>query len=122
MNDLLVVLGSLVLIGLTIWWFFAKESTQQTAHIENGLQRATITVQGGYRPEVITLKKDLPAELVFLRKDSSSCLEEIIFPELGIQKKLSLRHKNRIDIPALKPGEYGYSCGMRMYHGKLVVK
>lgn len=120
--QLIALLISTALIGLTIWWFFGKKESEQTAVTEHGRQQATVVVDGGYKPEVTVLQKDTPTDLIFLRKDTSSCLEEVIFPDLGLQQKLSLKQSNVISIPALRPGEYGYSCGMRMYHGKLVIK
>lgn len=120
--QLIALVASAALIGLVAWWFFGKKTSKQTATVEGDRQQATVVVDGGYRPEVTVLQKDTPTELIFLRKDASSCLEEVVLPDFGIQKKLSLEHSNVISVPALQPGEYTYSCGMRMYHGKLVVK
>lgn len=120
--QLFSLLISGLLIGIVIWWFFGKRNSEQTAVLKNGVQQAAVVVDGGYKPETTVLQSGIPAKLIFIRKDASSCLEAVVFPDLGIQEKLSLKKENVISIPELKPGEYGYSCGMRMYHGKLVVR
>lgn len=122
MDKLVVVILSLAAITATVWWFLGKKSSQQKAKIKNGIQQATITVEGGYKPEITELKSGIPAKITFIRKDASNCLEEIIIPDFGIQKKLTLNKPDVILLNDLTPGEYSYSCGMRMYHGKLVVK
>jgi plastocyanin domain-containing protein len=123
MDKILVIIASLALIALVLWWFFGPhESSEASAAQQAGTQTATITVQGGYRPETITLKQGVPAALTFIRKDPSSCLEEVILPDFGVSQKLPLGQPHTLTINPDKPGEFSYSCGMRMYHGKLVVK
>jgi hypothetical protein len=89
------------------------------AKIEGGVQRISIdTSRGSYDPNEIALKAGVPAEITF--SASSGCLRTVIFPDAGIQADLS--QGATIKLPAMKAGEYQFSCGMRMVFGKLVVK
>ena len=77
---------------------------------------------GGYSPETIVLKKNVPARIIFNRKDPSSCLDQVIFPDFGVHEALPLGEKHVIEITPEKAGEYGYSCGMNMMHGHMIVE
>lgn len=109
-------------MAFVVWWFFGRSESQGSATESGNTQNASITVNGGYNPEITTVQAHKPVTLTFRRKDASGCLEEVIFPDFGIQKKLELNGEDIIELPELEPGEYAYSCGMRMYHGKVVVK
>ena len=64
----------------------------------------------------------LAAILTFLRKDSNSCLEEVVLGDFKVRKYLPLNQKITIELTPQKAGEFGYSCGMNMFHGKIIVK
>ena len=49
----------------------------------------TITVDGGYKPNIIKIPKDKPTTLTFIRKDANSCLEEVVFPDYKIKEYLA---------------------------------
>ena len=85
-------------------------------------ENVEIIVEGGYTPEVISLQLGKPATITFLRKDPSSCLEEVVLSDFKIRKFLPLNEKVSIAVTPTKTGEYTFSCGMNMYHGKIVVK
>lgn len=123
MTDLLVLLSSLTLVGLIVWWFFMKPDTEViAAKMDGGYQTIAITASGGYTPQKVLLQKDIPARLVFTRKDASSCLEEIVLPDFGIQKKLPVNEPVTIEVKPDKAGRFTYSCGMHMFFGEVVVK
>ena len=52
----------------------------------------------------------------------SGCFDEVIFPDFGIGEKLPVGEDFAIDIPTDTPGEFQYSCGMRMFFGKVIIK
>ena len=80
-----------------------------------------IIVNGGYYPEIISIPYGKTTKLNFTRKDPSSCLEEIVLGDFKIRKTLPLNQTITIPITPQKEGEYIYSCGMNMFHGKIKV-
>ena len=122
MDKLLVIVAAAILIGLIIYWFFGPKNLVAVAsdHIGSD-QSATITVDGGYSPAVLALKAGIPAKITFLRKDPSGCLEEVIMPDFGIAEKLPVNQPLTVTINPEKVGEFTYTCGMRMFSGKIQV-
>lgn len=93
----------------------ADSSQHQAREIE-------IVVQAGYKPNRIELIEGEHVALRFIRKESSGCSREVVFPALGIRKELPEGTPVVIQLPALKPGEYEFKCGMDMLRGKIVVR
>lgn len=81
-----------------------------------------ITVEGGYSPEVISIPKGRPTKINFIRKDPTNCLGEVVLGDFKIRRKLPLNQRVSIEITPQKSGEFVYSCGMNMYHGKIIVR
>lgn len=81
-----------------------------------------ILVEGGYKPDRIFIPYGKTTKLNFLRKDSNSCLEEVIIGDFKVRKFLVLNEKTTVEIKADKKGEFDFSCGMGMFHGKLIIK
>lgn len=100
-----------------VYWFFLKKKSGEVAVYDS----VDIIVNGGYSPEVISLQKGKTVKLVFFRKDPSSCLEEVVLGDFHIRKHLPLNQKTTIEITPQKSGEFGYSCGMGMFHGRIRV-
>ena len=118
-----VIIIAITLIGLILWWFFApRKNTTAIAKSENNHQQITITVSGGYSPEIVELKQGIPATLVFHRENPSNCFDEVVFPDFGIRQRLPVDKDFSIDMPTDKTGEFRYSCGMHMFFGKVIVK
>jgi plastocyanin domain-containing protein len=121
-DKLIVLVTAISLIGLIIWWFFGKHTSESVAAtVEANEQSVEITVDGGYTPNVVTLKKGIPAKLIFLRKDPSGCLEEVVMPDFGVSSKLPINKPHVININPTKTGEFKYACGMNMFFGKVIV-
>ena len=81
-----------------------------------------ITVDGGYSPEVISIPAGKTTKLNFTRKDPSSCLEEVVLGDFKVRKYLPLNQTVTIPITPQKEGEFVFSCGMNMFHGKIIVR
>lgn len=115
-DKIIVILVGLVIIAAVYWFFFKKSKKEVAVH-----GSVDIIVEGGYTPEIINVPKGKKTTLTFLRKDSNSCLEEVVLGDFKIRKQLPLNQKVSVDITPLRSGEYTYSCGMGMFHGKIIV-
>lgn len=116
-DKILVIVFGVVGIFFTYWFFLMKEEKEVEATGE-----IDITVNGGYSPEVISIPAGKSTKLNFLRTDSTECLSELVLGDFKIKKKLPLNQKVTVEIEPEKKGEFQYSCGMNMYHGKIVVR
>ena len=116
-DKILVTIFGLFGIVFT-YWFFLMKKDQEVAVKDNSID---ITVDGGYEPDVIVVPKGQTTALNFLRRDPSSCLEEVVLGDFKIRKFLPLNKKVTIMITPKKTGEFAFSCGMNMFHGKLKV-
>ncbi len=110
------VLGALGIIF--IYWFFLGKKEKEIEISDS----VDVTVSGGYSPEVISVPRGKTTKINFIRTDPTECLGEIVLGDFKIKKELPLNQKVTIEIKPEKPGEYGYACGMNMYHGKIIVK
>ena len=102
-------------------FFFGKRRSVATRPLPTGAQEVTIVVEGGYKPDSIVAKKGVPLKLVFDRRESNPCSDEIVLPEFGIRRPLPARVKTVIEVVPEREGEFPFSCGMNMLHGKIKV-
>ena len=117
LDQILVTLAGIGGIAFT-YWFFLMRSVRAVAAADF----IDITVDGGYSPEVIEISKGKTTKLTFTRSDPSSCLEEVVLSDFKIRKRLPLNQAVTIELTPQKTGEFIFSCGMNMYHGKILVK
>lgn len=117
LDKILVTLFSLGGIAFTYWFFLMKKEEVVAVTSDS----VDITVSGGYQPEVISIPKGKTTKINFLRRDPSSCLEEVVLSDFKIRKYLPLNQNVSIEITPQKAGEYQFSCGMNMFHGKVKV-
>ena len=122
-SQLLVLAGGLAAILWVNWYFFLAGRTAALAKVgARGIQEATITVLGGYSPAVVTVKKGIPVRLTFDRQETSSCSEEIVFPDFGIRRFLPAHERTVIEFTPDKAGSFDFTCGMSMLRGKMMVE
>lgn len=113
---LVLVLG---IAGIVfVYWFFLGKKEQ----IVEAKEEIDIVVDGGYSPALISVPVGKTTKINFTRRDSNSCLEEVVLSDFKIKKYLPLNQKVTVEITPEKEGEYGFSCGMNMYRGKIIVK
>lgn len=116
MDKIIVTISGILGILFTYWFFLMKKNSGVAVS-----GSVDITVKGGYSPEIISVSKGKKTKLNFIRKDSNSCLEEVVLGDFGIRKYLPLNEEVTIEITPQKAGKFTYSCGMNMFHGKIIV-
>jgi plastocyanin domain-containing protein len=90
------------------------------AKLEGAVQRISVDLsQGFYDPTVIEAKAGMPLEITF--GQGQGCLSSVLVPSAGIDQDLT-QGGAVVKLPAMQPGEYEFSCGMKMVFGKIVVK
>src|SRR6516165_2828856 len=90
--DIVVVIVSAAAIAGLGWFFFAPRRAR-TAELAGGVQRVTVTVRGGYSPDVIRARQGVPLELVFDRQESRDCTSRVVFPDLAVSASLPACHR-----------------------------
>lgn len=92
------------------------------ARLENGVQKATVTIDGGYTPTAIAVTAGKPVELTFVRKETSGCGNVIRFPGLNFERTLAAGERTVVTFTPKKSGATAFTCGMGMYRGQVVAK
>lgn len=96
------------------------EPVEGAAQVQGDVQTISVDVSKGYyEPNVLKLKAGVPAQITF--GQSSGCTGEVMSKELGFFEDLT-GGPVTVDVAALEPGEYAFSCGMEMVFGKIVVE
>jgi len=119
--ELAVLFGGVALC-VGIYWFFFGPKRAHGAELRDGFQEVTITVKGGYSPDVIRLKEGVPARLVFDRQEAGECTSRVVFPDLGLSKALPAYGSATVEFTPELAGEFAFACGMNMVHGTLIVQ
>ena len=117
MDKIIVTILGIGGIVFTFWFFLMKK--EKEVNVEGEVD---ITVSGGYSPEVISIPKGRLTKINFLRTDPTDCLEEVVLGDFKIRRKLPLNQKVTVEITPTKTGEFKFTCGMNMFHGKVIVK
>lgn len=126
----IVVVGGIAAIVWVNWYFFLAERSSAvvapdgaaTGTDSQAIAEIPVVVHGGYDPATIRVAAGRPVRLVFDRQETSSCSEEVVFPDFGIRRFLPTGQKVAIEVTPPKPGRYEFACGMGMLHGALVAE
>ncbi len=118
LGELSVIGGGIAGIAWVNWYFFVAGRAAATVQGSE----VVITVAGGYSPATIRARAGVPLRLVFDRKDTSSCSEEVVFPDFGVRKFLRTGERTTIEITPPKPGKYEFMCGMSMLRGTVIAE
>ena len=115
--------GGLTAIAWVNWYFFHSErSTVVAAAAGGGAQEVTIAVRGGYAPATVHVQAGRPVRLVFDRQETSSCSEEVVFPDFGLRRFLPAHERTVVELTPPTPGTYEFTCGMSMLRGRVVAE
>ena len=119
---LVTAVGALAIVGVAAFFLLPKGGETRAVLGSSGFQEAMILVKGGYSPDLIVAAAGTPIRLTFLREESGACSERVVFADFHKSAELPEGQQVAIELPAAKPGEYLFQCGMAMLRGKLVVR
>jgi plastocyanin domain-containing protein len=86
---------------------------------------ATVTIRvdaSGYHPARIRAAPNSEITLSFLRTTDECCGQQLKIPSIGIQRDLPLQQPVAIQVRVPASGQIGFTCGMDMYRGAIVVQ
>ncbi|WP_238154467.1 heavy metal translocating P-type ATPase [Ornithinimicrobium sufpigmenti] len=109
-----------VLTVLTGWYFFGPKKSRR-AELEGGRQVVTVTVKGGYSPDLVEVVQGVPVRLVFDRQESGDCSSRLVLPDFRINQALPAYASTTVDFTPQQTGEFGFACGMNMLQGRVRV-
>ena len=129
-SDWLVLVAAAGAIAWVNWYFFLAGRSGSAAVLAASpavgataaAAQATIVVDGGYSPNTVRVKAGQPVRLVFDRRDTSSCSEEVVFPDFGVRKYLPTGQQTVVEVTPRAPGRYEFMCGMSMLRGTLIAE
>lgn len=117
MDKIIVSITGFLLIVFTFWYFFMKKE-----NLVEATDEIDILVEGGYKPSTISIPFGKTTKINFKRTDENSCLEDVVLSDFKIKRPLPIGEKVTVEVTPDKKGSFDFSCGMGMFHGKLIVK
>ena len=106
--DIFLGVAALVIAAVLTWcilrFFFAPRRRGARATLHDGVQQATITVRGGYSPDIVTMQAGIPITLRFDRKETGECTSHVVFPDLGTDTMLPGNETTEMSLPPLPAG------------------
>src|SRR2546425_1106516 len=119
--DIAVLIVGLGLSGILGWFFFGPKKAHAATQLGN-LQEVTVTVKGGYSPDLLLVRQGVPLRIVFDRQESGECTSRVVFPDFALNRSLSAYGQTTVELLPDRAGDFGFACGMNMIHGKLIVE
>lgn len=101
-----------------------KEGGEVSAPVaEVDAKRPTVEVTvSGFKPDSLTVEQGQPVTITFIRRTDETCGTEVVFPDLKITKPLPLNKPVEVTLIPEESGEIGFTCGMNMLKGKVIVR
>jgi len=99
--DIIVVIAAVAALAGLGWFFFGPRRAT-AAELAGGVQRAEVTVRGGYSPEVIRLRQGVPAELTFDRQESGDCTSRVVFPDFQVSAALPAYQRTTVRLDPIR--------------------
>lgn len=97
----------------------AGEIVEGETEVTGDVQTVYVDASGAFTPNAIRAVAGIPMEITF--SEGSGCMDEVYLPDFGVREDLTSGGAV-IALPGLDAGEYGFSCGMEMVFGSLVVE
>ena len=86
------------------------------------VQTATVLItEQGFSKTRIVLRRGVLTRITFLRKTDDTCATSILIAAFGVNRELPLNKPVVVTFTPKAAGEFAFTCGMKMMHGKLVV-
>lgn len=121
-GDLLVGVAAASGVIWVNWYFFlARRAAAVAASGAGGVQELRVVVKGGYEPGVVQVRRGTPVRITFERQETSSCSEEVVFPDFGVKRFLPAFAKTTVELLPGQAGTFSFTCGMGMLQGRLIV-
>jgi len=139
-----IISGGIVLISLFLFMYSSdmvkipgkNESVQTEAASRQEAAATEVNVTGeraptvkilvtdkGYSPNVIIVKKGVTVKLEITNPlDSSNCLSTFMIPYFNMNHINLKTGTTNLSFTPDKTGEYSFSCGMKMFKGKIIVE
>ncbi|MUL37149.1 cupredoxin domain-containing protein [Gloeocapsopsis dulcis] len=100
----------------------ASVSATEAVVTAGGVQEATIAVEKGYQPNRAIVEAGKPVRLHFQRKNLSECYDQLLIPDFAVAVNLAPDQTTTVEFTPKHPGEYEFTCGMKMNRGVIEVR
>jgi P-type Cu+ transporter len=120
-QDIVVVTAAVALSGALAWFFFGPRRSR-AAELVGDVQQVSVTVRGGYSPDVVRVRQGVPLRILFDRQESGECTSRVVFPDFAVNRPLPAYARTTVQLVPDRAGRFGFACGMNMVHGTLVVE
>lgn len=120
-GDLLVGVAAASGVIWVNWYFFLARRTAAVAASAGGVQEVRVAVKGGYEPGAVQVRRGTPVRITFDRQETSSCSEEVVFPDFGVKRFLPAFEQTTVELVPEQAGTFAFTCGMGMLQGRLIV-
>jgi Cu+-exporting ATPase len=117
---MVVVVVAAALTVFLAWYFFGPRPPKR-AVIDAGVQIQTITVKGGYSPNLIEVVQGMPVRLLFDRQETGDCSSRVVFPDFKVNQSLPAYATTAVQFVPEQIGDFDFACGMNMLHGTVKV-
>lgn len=87
----------------------------------SGYQVVDVLVDRGYQPDVIEATAGVPIRVTFHRADDDPCSERVVFSSPRVDRRLAATGATTVELPAQRPGNLRFTCGMGRYRGRIQV-
>jgi plastocyanin domain-containing protein len=100
----------------------SEESAVRASSTPAGIQEAAVIVEKGYQPGRVIVEAGQRVRLHFQRHNSSKCFDKLLLPDFNLAVDLAPNQTTTVEFTPKAPGEYEFTCGMKMYRGVIEVQ